>query len=162
MAAIEPPADPATQWQSVLDELPQLLRRLRGAPATVQPAGIRVPARPGVYLFSEGSRPVYVGQTRNLRRRWAQHSSPWAKQNQASFAFGRARAKFLTSSPHSRFHTRRDLAADPSFSRLFAAERERVALMAFQFVEVSDPELRTVFEVYASIVLGTENTFETH
>ena len=162
MATVEPPADPIARWQRILDELPQLLSRLRDAPAILKAAGARVPARPGVYLFSEGSRPVYIGQTRNLRRRRVQHSSPLAKQNQASFAFGRARAKFLTNSADSRFSTRRGLAADPSFSRLFAAERERVALMAFRFVEVSDPELRTVFEVYASLALGTENTFETH
>jgi hypothetical protein len=37
--------------------------------------------------------------------------------------------------------------------------------MDFRVVEIEDPALSTIFEVYASIVLGTEgdfNLFETH
>ncbi len=36
--------------------------------------------------------------------------------------------------------------------------------MNVQFIEVRDPILRTLFEVYAALELGTEefNSFETH
>lgn len=36
--------------------------------------------------------------------------------------------------------------------------------MDVRFVEISDPELPTVFEVYAAVALGTleYNSFETH
>jgi hypothetical protein len=36
--------------------------------------------------------------------------------------------------------------------------------MEFRCIEVGDPELRTVFEVYATLTLGTSehNSFETH
>jgi hypothetical protein len=34
--------------------------------------------------------------------------------------------------------------------------------MLIRAVEVEDPELRSVFEVYATVMLGTDNSFETH
>jgi hypothetical protein len=37
--------------------------------------------------------------------------------------------------------------------------------MEFRFVEIEDPPLRTIFEGYASLALGTHgdfNVFETH
>jgi len=51
---------------------------------------------------------------------------------------------------------------DPRFEALFRQHRQRVARMAIRAVMVEEPELRTVFEVYASVMLGTENSFETH
>jgi len=60
--------------------------------------------------------------------------------------------------------TRREIARDPRFEELFSTARARVAAMEVRFVEIDDPELRTVFEVYAAVVLGTleHNSFETH
>jgi hypothetical protein len=46
-----------------------------------------------IYLFSEGSRPLYVGRTRHLRQRLRQQSIPGAQHNQAVFAFRLAREK---------------------------------------------------------------------
>lgn len=106
---------------------------------------------------------MYVGQTRNLRRRLAQHGSSWARQNQATFAFTLARTEALAvNQTLARYRTREALAGDPVFAAIFKRQRERVGAMSVQVIEVNDPVLRTVFEVYASVVLGTENTFETH
>jgi len=91
-----------------------------------------------------------------------QHAAEWARENQATFAFNRARALAALDPAIDLRRTRKALAADAVFAPLFARERERVATMSFRHVEVRDAELRTVFEVYASVVLGTENTFETH
>ena len=44
-----------------------------------------------IYLFSEGSRHLYVGRTKNLRQRLRQHSIPASQHNQAVFAFRLAR-----------------------------------------------------------------------
>jgi hypothetical protein len=44
-----------------------------------------------IYLFSEGSRHLYVGRTRHLRQRLRQHSIPASQHNQAVFAFRLAR-----------------------------------------------------------------------
>jgi hypothetical protein len=60
--------------------------------------------------------------------------------------------------------TRRALEADPTFAQLFREARARVARMQVRYVEINDPELRTIFEVYAAVALGTaeHNSFETH
>lgn len=86
---------------------------------------MKVPRGPGLYLLSEASRPVYVGQTRNLRRRLAQHGSSWARQNQATFAFTLARTEALAADQTlGRYRTRKALAGDPVFAAIFKRQRE--------------------------------------
>ena len=46
-----------------------------------------IPAVPGIYLFHYDGKPIYVGQSRNLRRRLSQHTAMGSRQNEASFAF---------------------------------------------------------------------------
>lgn len=54
----------------------------------------------------------------------------------------------------------------PGFEELFAAAKRRVRTMDFRVVKIKDDATTsTIFEVYASIALGTEgefNLFETH
>ena len=57
---------------------------------------------------------------------------------------------------------RKDFEVSPTFAEIFVRTRRAVGEMSFRYVEEPDPNLRTVFEVYASMVLGTENVFETH
>jgi hypothetical protein len=118
---------------------------------------------PGVYLLSE-EHPIYVGQTRNLRRRLRQHGGMSSRENQASLAFNIARRKAADRPSFNVHLTRRVLEADPAFAQLFEEARARVARMQVRYVEIDDPELRTVFEVYAAVAFGTaeHNSFETH
>jgi hypothetical protein len=61
--------------------------------------------------------------------------------------------------------TRDEIAVHADFGPLFKAAKERVRAMEFRFVEIDDPAVSTVFEVYAAIALHTEgefNLFETH
>ncbi len=61
--------------------------------------------------------------------------------------------------------TRAEVAAQIAFSEKFGMAKQRVRGMEFRFVAISNPALSTIFEVYASIALGTEgdhNLFETH
>ena len=106
--------------------------------------------------------PRYVGQTRNLRRRITQHGASYSQQNQATFAFILARHEAEADPRIDLSRSRKELAADPRFAAIFRRARERVGRMAVRYVEVDDPELTTVFEVYATVVLGTDNSFETH
>ena len=59
---------------------------------------------------------------------------------------------------------RETVAATPEFRPYFEDAKAEVARMDVRFVEVPEPELRTVFEVYAALALGTTdfNSFETH
>jgi hypothetical protein len=56
------------------------------------------------------------------------------------------------------------LEANPKFVPHFDAARASVAEMDVQFIEVPDPIVRTLFEVYAALVLDTVefNSSETH
>jgi hypothetical protein len=118
---------------------------------------------PVVYLLSE-EHPIYVGQTRNLLQRLRQHGGVSSRENQASLAFNIARREAAGHPSFNNHLTRRELEADPAFAQLFREARARVARMQVRYVEIDDPELRTVFEVYAAVAFGTteHNRFETH
>ena len=150
------------RFRALTKRLPRLLGALRSAPAIQRGSGSTFPNTPGIYLFAEDGVPRYVGQTRNLRRRITQHGAAYAQQNQATFAFILARQEAEADPTIDLSRSREKLAADPRFATIFRRARERVARMAVRYVEVDDPELRTVFEVYATVVLGTDNSFETH
>jgi hypothetical protein len=150
------------RFRALAKRLPKLLYALRSVPSIQRGSGVTLPQAPGVYLLTEDGVPVYVGQTRNLRRRLAQHGAAAGRENQATFAFNRARREAEAGSEIDLVRSRHELAADPRFGALFREHRERVSKMAIRAVEVDDPELRTVLEVYATVLLGTENSFETH
>ena len=162
--AIVPLADGGTARFADLEaQLPILLAHLRAAEPCGPGTGRTIPQAAGVYLFSELGQPIYVGQTRTLRRRRSQHTRVSSRHNEATLAF--IFAKAAAERPDiNRHRTRKDLGDDASFALLFSEARERVAAMEFRYVEVRDPELRTVFEVYATLALGTSryNSFETH
>jgi hypothetical protein len=152
----------AERYGRLARQLPALLRALRRAPEVHRQSVSLIPEKQGVYLLVEDGVPVYVGQTQNLRRRLSQHGASWGRHNQATFAFARAREEARAGHEIEVERSRAELETDPSFAVIFRRHRDRVAAMPARIVEVDDPELRTVFEVYATIMLGTENTFETH
>lgn len=154
----DPPANPhvvklapggAAKYEELNKKLPELLTKLLrcdGPP----------PSKPGVYVIVDGTIPQYVGNTRNLRDRIAQHGNPGStKKGQANFA-ARLAEERLSDSPCTDHSDR--------FQEEFKKAKADVKKMKFLFVEEADPELRTVFEVYATCLLGTEkfNKFETH
>lgn len=122
-----------------------------------------VPNTPGIYLFTEGGRAIYVGQSRKLRARLRHHTVATSKQNQASFAFNIAKLEAKRAGVDTaRF--REVLQADAGFDEHFTRAKSRVAQMVVRFIELADPIERTLFEVYAALALDTAefNTFETH
>lgn len=151
------------RYRGIADTLPLLLHRLRTAPEWRRGDPVAVPPEPGIYLFTRAGRAVYVGQTRNLRQRLANHAGAKSSHNQATYAFGlavkAANRKGLVFSG-----SRAAIAADPDFAEIFRTERERVARMPVRYVTIEDgdPELMTIFEVYAAIAFGTRQSFRTH
>lgn len=105
----------------------------------------------------------HVGQTRKLRIRLQQHTGATRGRNQATFAFNVAkREAALAHVDVTGF--RNALEANPEFTPHFDAARTLVASMDVQFIEVPDPIVRTLFEVYATLAFDTVgfNSFETH
>lgn len=119
----------------------------------------------GIYLFSEGDNHLYVGRTRRMRGRYADHSRPSAKHNDAPFAFKLAREQtgFLKSEYKPGKQSRIGLSQDPTFDAAFKSALLRIRAMEFRFVEEIDPTAQCLLEIYASIVLETPyNDFDTH
>lgn len=149
-------------WDKLHAELKPLLCELLECPAKTRREHSRVPEQAGVYLFSENRIPMYVGQTRNLRQRIGNHTIPSARETQASLAFTMAMHE-ATCRGITIKGTRKQIARHPQFEPLFSAAKARVGAMDVQFSLTNDPELRTVFEVYAALELPTcWNKFETH
>lgn len=146
----------------VESKLPDLVAELLACPAHRRGLD-RAPKLPGIYLYSEGGRPMYVGRTRNLAARWGQHTQPSSGIDSAAFAFNIARRQ-VQAAVGSQV-SRKGLAADPAFAAAFLEAKARVRGMDYRYVIVESPVLSTVGEVYAAIALGTEgdyNAFETH
>jgi hypothetical protein len=153
----------AGQFQKAVREMEPLFAELQASPKHRVADHPAVPDAPGIYLFSEGGRPVYVGQSRKLRTRLKQHTGVTRDQNQASFAFNLAKREAARAGLDIE-RWRKVLQADPAFTPHFDAARAQVAAMDVQFIELPDPITRTLFEVYAALALDTAefNSFETH
>ena len=159
-AAPDHPCD-VREFEEYISKLPTLLTSLLScAPHT---GGFNLPRnapRRAVYLFSDGNDTVYVGRTNYLQRRYRQHIG--GRHNDAPFAFKIARhaTGYLSAKGGP---TRIQLQGDPAFASAFAAARKRVSTLQFRWVEVEDPNLQYLLEIYVALVLrATHNDFENH
>ena len=124
------------------------------APAAPRSEHSKIPAAPGVYLFTRNDEPVNVGQAPDLRRRLAEQCRPSSGHSKATLAFEIAkraadREGVAVDGPPSR------LATSDDFSPYFTRAKEAVAGLPVRFLEVESRELRALFEVYGSLALGT-------
>lgn len=158
-----PPDDGRATFAAAVDQMEPLLVALQHAPRYPLLSHPEVPKVPGIYLFSEGGVPIYVGQSRNLRNRLKQHTGDKSTHFSASFAYNIAKGQAATAGMNTK-RTRAQLSNDPEFAALFTATRVRVREMDVQFIEVDDPIVRTMFEMYVAVILDTAefNSFETH
>src|SRR3982751_567034 len=156
-----------TRFDELLERLPRLLETLLAASPVhrkVPGEQLRLPEIVGVYLFTENDQHRYVGRTRNVRERLGQHTRPKSPENSAPFAFNIAKKK-AEADGVSLSGPRKKIQNDPAFVPYFGAAKDRVRAMDYRFVDIDWPALSTVFEVYASVALGTDadfNLFETH
>ncbi len=112
----------------------------------------------GVYVFYEKGKPIYVGRSRNLRRRIREHGAASSERYSATFAFKLLRQKL--SDPKGKAA---DIERD--HKEEYHQQRERVRMMTFRAVSITNQLEQTLFEVYAIIEMGTApqyNDFETH
>lgn len=156
-------SDGLRQFDETVAKMPRLLEALLDAPAHRVAEHPSVPNTPGIYLFSEKGKPVYVGQSRKLRQRLRHHTDLSSGQNSASFAFNIAKGTAGRAGLDiGRF--RQVLEVDVDFAKHFNRAKQSVANMTVQFIELADPIERTMFEMYAALALSTSefNSFETH
>lgn len=147
-------------------KLPAYLANLEACvPATRSELAKRIPKdTAGVYAFYHDGKPLYVGRTRDLRRRLGEHGRVGSTHYSASFAFLRARRAAETAGYSTQLAglSRNDLAKHEVFGPLFVTEKTSVASMTVRWVVVSDSVVQALLEVYAALALRTPfNSFET-
>lgn len=153
--------DMDNKFKKYVDQLPGLLEE-RGRQKIRFRDNLGNIPRKGIYVFFEHGNPIYVGRSNRVKERIQQHGRPSSGHNSAPFAFNlakdAAKRKGIDVNKN-----RNELEEDPAFRDLFEKAKERVSLMSVQVIEINDPILQTLFEVYASIALKTPyNDFETH
>jgi hypothetical protein len=119
----------------------------------------------GIYLFSEAGRHLYVGRSRNMRRRSGLHTRLSAQHNQASFAFLLAREalNYPKASYKAGELSRSGLFQNPEFFDAFTKAKARIKSMDYRFVEEADPTRQALLEMYCAVALSTPyNDFDTH
>ena len=146
--------DPANRAlaDGFMDGLEDLLDSLVNAPAFAIDDEESPPETPGVYLFTAGDDVLHVGRTRKLKSRRGQQCSLTGTHNSASAAFKLARSNALEDGV-ALPRTRQATQEHPDFLSYFDAARQQFRAAEFRFVEIDDPPIQTVFEIYASIAL---------
>lgn len=153
-----------SRFAAYVDSLAPSFQRLMAAHPVRVTALPKDAPQSGVYLFSEGTRHLYVGRTDRLRERLQEHCRPSSPHNSAPFAFRLARevteqlvASYMTEG------SRRSLAADPDFRHAFTQAKARVRQMDVRWVEESDALRQALLEIYVAVVLKTAyNDFRNH
>jgi hypothetical protein len=120
--------------------------------------------RRGIYLFSEGTKHLYVGRTNQLQQRLRGHCAPSGTHFTATFAFRIAREiTGRLKATYTRLGSRAELVKDVLFASAFEKAKQRIALMDLRFVEETDPTRQALLEIYTATVLKTPyNDFDTH
>jgi len=118
---------------------------------------------PGVYLFTERGKDLYVGRTkRPLKTRLKEHSP--TQMTDAPFAFRLAREKtgMLKASYKPDELSRNKLKKNPAFIKAFLTEAERIGKMSIRYVRVKDATTQALLEIYTATVLDAPyNEFTT-
>lgn len=158
-------------WEDVQARLPDLMNALKNCKPRGRDNKDRLPTeirdKPGIYVFYEYDKPLYVGRSKRMRERIMQHSRPSSGHTSATFAF------LLAHEAAEKMHidctnpTRAVLQKAPDFEPIYDAAKARVRQMTVSVVEVGDAIEQSVFEVYAALRLPTirpygYNDFETH
>lgn len=148
-------------FKRMVDQLPVLFERLVTSSIIPWNDLGKIP-RKGIYVFYENGYPIYVGRTNRMKERIKEHGRRSSTQNSAPFAFNLAK-KAAAEKGINTNNSRVELERDSTFAELFSQAKERVSRMSIHVIEISDPIMQTIFEVYASMELKTEfNDFDTH
>lgn len=111
----------------------------------------------GCYVLIDDGRPIYVGISRHVFERLAQHVGR-GDHLTATLAYRMA----AHDAPHGKFAAQ--AMADPEFRAVFDSRREYLLGLRVAVVEIPNPLELYVFEAYAAMELDTGywNTFATH
>jgi GIY-YIG catalytic domain len=113
----------------------------------------------GVYLFMENRKPIYVGRSNNIRRRYGDHTRPSSPTSLGILMARRA----LEMKPDYRAGARKRLWSNPQFQKAFKKAQKRITAMEFRAVQEKNPTKQALLEVYCAVALRTPfNDFDVH
>ena len=149
-------------FNNMIVELPELLKELETS-IPMKCNSLRKLPECGIYVLYEKEKPIYVGRSNCLRKRIQQQKRPSSDHNHEPFAFNLAKkqaAEIGRVLPRKRTECEKV----SEFNALFIDAKKRVSEMEVRVVEIKNPELQTIFEVYAAMALNTMeyNSFENH
>jgi len=147
------------EFDEIVSKFPGWLETLKGSPARDQ---LRNVPEQGVYVFFDGQdQPLYVGRSDRMRERLLMHGRPSAGHESATFAFLLAKEKIVY--PGTMTRSRKNLQEDKEFSKHYFAQKVEVRKMKVRVIEIIDPAEQALFEIYASLEMGTPyNVWENH
>jgi hypothetical protein len=141
--------------------IPELFRRLAASEAFTAKGTVSQRACPGVYVFYENGVPVHAGRTRNLQARLRGHIS--RSHYSATFAFKRARLALGRVATYITKGSRTELSTDEIFGPEFHRQVELVKAMEVRFIEVDDPVMQYLLELYVHLEYNLPlDEFDTH
>jgi len=152
------------RFKELADRMPSYLQSLLKQPLiAIDDIGITQVPQKGVYIFFEGNKPVYVGRSNRLKKRLKEHSQRSSDHYSATLAFRIAKKNTSTLRIKDRKQTNEQLMKNGDFVKEFKAAKERISRAKIRFIEIEDQIEQAMFEIYASLELGTElNVFSTH
>lgn len=136
---------------------------LSSEPTRVLVGSLRKVAKRGIYLFTFRGRHLYVGRSDRIPQRLRMHTRPSSTDSQATFAFLMARRRSHATPPtYRKAGSRRQLLQDPEFRKTFERCKQQLRRMDIRTIEVRDPIMQALLEIYLSVTLRTPyNKFET-
>jgi len=151
------------RFKELADRMPLLLQSLLEQPLTaIDDIGITQVPQKGIYVFFEDNKPIYVGRSNRLKKRLKEHSQG-SSHYSATLAFRIAKQNTSTQQKKERKQTNEQLMKNSDFVEEFEATKGRIARAKIRFIEIEDQTEQAMFEIYASMALGTEfNDFSTH
>ena len=149
-----------TKFKEIIDQFPLKMEKIKNSPVITINDLNNIPKR-GIYVFYENDIPIYVGRSERLKSRLKEHSQQSSGHTSATFAFNIAKQDAKKADIDIN-RQRKDLEHDPEFANIYRAAKERVAKMQIRVIGIEDPIEQTLFEVYVSLELGTNNEWGTH
>jgi hypothetical protein len=137
------------KFEKIINQLSDLMQQLANSPLRQRNSLGDIPNK-------------YVGRSNRMKDRIQEHGRKSSYHNSATFAF--ILAKEIANEQGIDINkTRNALESDSTFSDIFLEQKERVSGMKVRVIEINDPIIQTIFEVYVSMELNTEyNDFDTH
>mgnify|MGYP001614181565 CR=1 FL=1 len=149
------------KFKKIVDKFPGLMDQLVNSPAKLLGNSSDLPLR-GIYVFYDNKKAIYVGRTNRMRNRIKEHGRPGSTHNSAPFAFNLAREVAKEKGINVGL-SRIRLEKDQNFIDLFSKAKKRVSKMSIRAIEIDDPIIQTIFEVYVHMELNTKyNEWDTH